>query len=794
MEAARIAAERLRAGDVPQGLGLSQAEAMRLGELCHTWRNYLTVGALAPDLFYLLPDFKAPVGGPLFGVAEWVLNVWRTVEDALRPWDTYMGAVSANSAQLSSQLTGGLSEQLAQAMDAAAGIITNAMLTFGTRLTDVFGQLTSGPPQGFPESRYFWSDMLHYRRTYDLPRVMYERARKAEQAATTDTERLDAQAQQAFALGWMSHCATDVTGHGFTNAKSGGPFHLHWQRHKVVENHFDSDVYRTRFSSGTHYRTLGTSALHFRMAWRVRTDAPYAGRSDAPAYDFFAGFPPYPLGGDPASEQTRSQHYSMAPATLPQHLVQLMSDAFTEVYENTAPDITPKVLETSAPGYSDNGRPTAAAMQVMWQVAFRYAEMVYRGGFSFENPPPPSVINAHPFPTPPGGTAPGGNGRGADIPVVGDLTVVDILLAIVAWVLYIGQIVEWLSTILPGLITDVATFPAREVLHYAVIAPLHSLKRASRRLLVMSGFLMPEPEEVDDALVTLGMPTTYWRGSLKADLDDPSGFAPLPAPNSEPSGRRLSTDEWSADPAYPRDSSRDPFPLLDQIADNIGSKPIAWPAGMSQGYSEWVYPWRYPETDVQGNRLGWEAPLVHAGPFVQGQKAPVLLDRTATDIAAAGAYEGARNPSATEGVSATFLPQDKHLGYPVDYTLYLIAKLTSGAQLPGFNLDSDRGYGWLCWDWTRHIAGPKWNTRYENVSLFDSTQPCSPPAQFSPSALTGLTAGAPVPAEHLFDPRQQRLVRYIDKDPVDPCGEVVQADIDPADFARAAGLPPEGEG
>jgi len=48
--------------------------------------------------------------------------------------------------------------------------------------------------------------------------------------------------------------------------------------------------------------------------------------------------------------------------------------------------------------------------------------------------------------------------------------------------------------------------------------------------------------------------------------------------------------------------------------------------------------------------------------------------------------------------------------------------------------------------------------------------------------------------EHLFDPRQPRLVKYVDKHPVDPCGEVVTAEIDPADFAKAAGLPPEGDG
>jgi len=56
MEAAHETAERLRSGSLPPGFPLSAVEAVELGEICHTWRNYLALGALGPDLFYLLPD------------------------------------------------------------------------------------------------------------------------------------------------------------------------------------------------------------------------------------------------------------------------------------------------------------------------------------------------------------------------------------------------------------------------------------------------------------------------------------------------------------------------------------------------------------------------------------------------------------------------------------------------------------------------------------------------------------------------------------------------------------------
>jgi hypothetical protein len=58
MEAAKVAAQRLSAGDIPAMLNLTAADAARLGDLAHKWRNYYAIGALGPDLFYLLPDYK----------------------------------------------------------------------------------------------------------------------------------------------------------------------------------------------------------------------------------------------------------------------------------------------------------------------------------------------------------------------------------------------------------------------------------------------------------------------------------------------------------------------------------------------------------------------------------------------------------------------------------------------------------------------------------------------------------------------------------------------------------------
>ena len=112
----------------------------------------------------------------------------------------------------------------------------------------------------------------------------------------------------------------------------------------------------------------------------------------------------------------------------------------------------------------------------------------------------------------------------------------------------------WLATVLPGLILDVATFPAREVVYWAVIVPAWNLYLLARRALVMSGFAMPKPAEINTGLTTLGRAGTYDIGSA---LDNPFGLPTAPPPITEPSGRLHATDAAGIDHAYPRGIVRD---------------------------------------------------------------------------------------------------------------------------------------------------------------------------------------------------------------------------------------------
>lgn len=802
MEAAHQTAERLRAGSVPAGFPIGVGEARQLGEICHTWRNYLALGALGPDLFYLLPDFADTKGCVIRQVVQWVIDVWSEIDaEFVSKWERWIEPITTNASQLASQLTGGLSNQLGQILNEFAAAIMNAFKGLLAQMGDWFGVLTSGVPQGYDNDSFYWSDIFHYRRTYQFPFVLFQQARTALDTAGTDAERHDAEARMAFAVGWLSHCATDVTGHPFTNAKSGGPYRDHWQRHHLVENHIDAQNYSAVHPPGPLYGEYGTSALHFWVAFRARSDGPYAGRQDGPAYDYFAGFPAYDTADGPTPAARRATFFDLDSGGLPSHLTDALLRAMADVHPDGPQILTQDPAFSAVDGGGNpDGRPNADAMAQMWKIVYSYLKMTGSDGLSPRKPEPPSVFTDHSFPTPPGG---GGSGidddpaRGADVDGDDSFSLLDLLLALFAWAVYIAEVALWLATVLPGLILDVTTFPAREVVYWTVVVPAWNLFLLSRRALVMSGFLMPKPEEVALGLTTLGTSGAF---DIATALDSPSGSGLTALVIDEPSGRLTNTSQFGIDPAYPRNIVRDHpgdvgEPDLVSALGLTAALRYAGDGGAEFKPSEWVAPWRYPLKNQAGQWVAQEGAAAHVGPYVVGDTATVLLPGTIGDDGARHELEQAGSPTETFDVLNDLLADNRHLGGPVDYSTYLVGRMVAERAndefgVPDFNLDSDRGYAWHCWDWDRHSLGRNagdpgargdWECVPDHVATpqsdFSYAQPCTPPQFFhadhdNPRQTDA--AGNPLDSQW-YDPRLDLKVHYLDRR-VEPPPEPFGAD------------------
>src|SRR4029450_614362 len=99
-------------------------------------------------------------------------------------------------------------------------------------------------------------------------------------------------------------------------------------------------------NSGPCYGEVGTSAMHFWVALRKRTDGPYGGREDAPAYDYFTGFPAYDNSDTPTAAAARHELFDLDTGDFPDHLVDALLDAIADGYPDGA-----KIL-TQDPQYS----------------------------------------------------------------------------------------------------------------------------------------------------------------------------------------------------------------------------------------------------------------------------------------------------------------------------------------------------------------------------------------------------------------------------------------------------------
>src|SRR3954465_15765562 len=74
---------------------------------------YTALGAIGPDIFFLLPDFKPPVGNMLWKLASTIRDLYTAWDDTfLGPYESAMGPIGANLADEINALSGGLQQTI----------------------------------------------------------------------------------------------------------------------------------------------------------------------------------------------------------------------------------------------------------------------------------------------------------------------------------------------------------------------------------------------------------------------------------------------------------------------------------------------------------------------------------------------------------------------------------------------------------------------------------------------------------------------------------------------------------
>jgi hypothetical protein len=144
-----------------------------------------------------------------------------------------------------------------------------------------------------------------------------------------------------------------------------------------------------------------------------------------------------------------------------------------------------------------------------------------------------------------------------------------------------------------------------------------------------------------------------------------------------------------------------PNPWLPVREPKVGKNPV-------RDVVEFQRPWAFPDrnnfkdVNTAGNYI--EIPPTIAGPYVTNTMPHHLFtsSRAASNVPR-WRYQTARCPSETDNFNNSLARwEGSPLGDPVIFSAYLIGQIAHNPHFTSsFNLDADRGYGYLCWDYER---------------------------------------------------------------------------------------------
>jgi hypothetical protein len=672
----------------------SGIDPKQLGQIMLDHVNFANLGAVGPDLFFFLPDFrdstlpgctKISISSILTTVLDFYEMLYGLIDPIISANEQYLGPIDENIAEMMSQATGGLSETVSTITTELSQVLVLGLERFFLGLQDWWKNFSLGLDQGFDDQSFLWSDMLHYRATGQFARNLWKRAHMSE----------DLQ-QQAYALGYITHLATDVTGHGFVNMLVGGPYRLHWQRHHLIENHMDSLWYLSDPMSprmGQRYTQLTESALYFDIAFGDM--------------GVVIPRPAYTLGSSLREVYNRRRDLDQD-TKFPMQLADLLIGAMKDTWypDSVKPPAHPLILDPV------DGRPTRDQIKEAYDLFYQYLKYATIDGFSFEPPDPPQLFpNLDPPLIPDLGPPP----DASDQNLFDDI--LDFLLAVISLLILLPVLAAYAALATWAVVANVATYPARIAAYYAFILPLFQIMKSFRGPLVMAGYLMPMQDEIAMGLVTVGntMPSMFQQVLAIIDGDVFGGM--LPPTTTSPTATYR-------DPAYPH----------------------SIPLDLTHRTNEYKTPWSYPAPSVVQelhvtNGLGTLATT--AGPYATGADPTALFGNTNTDPTTLRNLESATDPGHTDAADAAVMP-NTHLGDSDIFDQYLIwletrdNPQTDGTEVPvvDWNLDADPGYGYHDWDWVRQTSAvpqpdPERNNFFE---------PCTWPPQ-SDNTLDPLAPG-----------------------------------------------------
>ena len=723
-------------------------------ELMLTLATYYYFDAAYEDDWEPLLLILEKVNSTMAALLRLLMKLHKIWKDFLAIWNRTIGPLVSDIEKLGDALTGGLLSEFSTCLTemklAFEQVITQEAATFA----DIFTNFNTCVQKGFGEKLFLWSDMSHYRRPSALCQAFVDQANKLAEAGETDKS----EQFLAFALGYMTHLGTDTVAHSFVNEQCGGPFRNHPQRHHLIENHIDAWNYSQTRDGGKltqdpwghskAYPDLSMSALWFAVQTTLET----------PEGDPRPSNPP----DDPAARQNALDVDGEMPDWMANSIVQAMMDTFQDpeehpqIYQGSSfqsainDNLLTKSIE-DATGHGPNkpltellegiaptppmtvrkGFPLPWQVKTMYKVMITFYRLQFNKGWELEKPKKPNFIILPPA------------SDFEDLLQPPDLSGIDpsnpvddvcgILTALVEWIgKSIGAAIKLIEDLIKMLVSPLSYGPRTGL--YKLSIMVWDIVTKTHEVMAHLGFAIPHaeqrypngelrlPNEIDLPLITLGGTVdAAFREALAAAID------PLGSLSSSIFGfdghHGLDRDQSVigafhsvSDPKYPY------YPVLRFLLNNKVEgwefhRPWAWPSISRREVSNEADILENTKTETYDPYLGIEpennvSPNLRPGPYPLLTMPDVFFRLDApVSLEVLHMYETSQTPLQTDKLNEEYLAGNElkysPLGDPIPFSAYLISQLVNKTGYSTqFNLDSDRAFAYLTWDWVRDLPNP----------------------------------------------------------------------------------------
>lgn len=457
--------------------------------------------------------------------------------------------------------------------------------------------------------------------------------------------------QKAFVFGWQSHMATAITAEPFINNITGGPYRTHWWRNRLVGNFVDSWTFGF-FEQSPNPTMSGDTPTPAYFDPTTGNGWPALCNGGNLQNEFNVGNlagPSTPDDVPAAVKALATGNLGTLPNSFPAEIVTLFKTAFNATYPAAIQPIlgVDSSLNT-IPAFDDNTLPRAyvGAFAVYWFMTAGRGAL----GSNVVGPgtgmPEPTWISSGGTPTP----SQAGVNIGAAICAA--ILAIFGLLSILG-----GDFVGGLAAIDAALSAPVIDWATVNNDLFWLRKTLIDQENALQQAMVLAGLAYPPPVMLGTEVNIMGTDSTLPVTDLTPPRD--TSISPVPTVTGIPlcKTNNLTTQDdnvVAVIPGYPR--WLDTTSTVAASADlNFASFPITIKAELAE--TKDLLPGNmYPQTIVNGSGLQ-NGGILSTGPYP------------------------------TEG---------KFFGDAVSNAVQLLA--SGPSTLPDYNLDGDRGYGWLAWD------------------------------------------------------------------------------------------------